>query len=299
MRKYIFLFSLKAGHSDFKKLEKEILTSFKIKNKLNQLEIIKTEDENSISKFSQELSQRHGENVLIICGGDGSLHESLVGVINKNIILTAYPMGTGNDFLKNFNKIKSIDDFFNLEINKIDTIKVNNHYAINSVSIGLDVNVLRGANALKEKYPWLKIGAYQLSAIKNIINNKAYPLDIVLENKEEIIHKSGDFTLVAISNGQFYGGGFRNAPLAKVNDGLLDVTIADAYNRRELTSIVTKYRKGKHLEEKGVFHKRFTKATIKSHSSKDLLLNADGEIYQEKEWNIEILPKSLLWASIK
>ena len=299
MRKYIFLFSLKAGHSNFKKLENEILTSFKNKNKLNQLEIIKTEDENSISKFSKDISQRDGENILIICGGDGSLHEALAGVLGTNTILTAYPMGTGNDFLRNFKKIKSIDDFFNLEINKIDTIKVNNHYAINSISIGLDVNVVRGANALKNKYPWLRLGAYQLSAINNIINNKVYPLDILLENEEEAIHKSGDFTLVAISNGQFYGGGFRNAPLAKVNDGLLDVTIADAYNRRELVSIVTKYRKGNHLEEKGVFHKRFTKATIKSLSSKDLYLNADGEIYREKEWNIEILPKSLLWASVR
>lgn len=299
MRNYIFLFSLAAGSKDFDRLERDILKTFKNRNKLDQLEILKTEDENSIREISREIGERAGENLLIVCGGDGSLHESLEGVVHTPTILTAYPMGTGNDFLKNFNPVKSIDDFFDLEIQKIDTIRVNDFYALNSVSIGLDVDVVRYANFLKSKKTWLGEGSYLFSALKNIIQYQTYDLEILLEKDEEIYKDSGEFTLIALSNGQFYGGGFQNAPLANVEDGLLDVTIANKFSRKDLISLLLKYRNGKHMGEKGVFHQRFKKGTIQSLNQEELFLNADGEIYTNTEWAIEIVPKSLYWASIK
>ena len=52
------------------------------------------------------------------------------------------------------------------------------------------------------------------------------------------------FTLTAIGNGKFCGGGFRSAPKALMTDGLLDICAINKVSRCTFLSLVGSYKKG-------------------------------------------------------
>ena len=56
-----------------------------------------------------------------------------------------------------------------------------------------------------------------------------------------------NFTLVAIGNGKFCGGGYCAAPLAKMNDGILDICIINKVSRLTFLKLVSSYKKGTYI----------------------------------------------------
>jgi tetratricopeptide (TPR) repeat protein len=69
----------------------------------------------------------------------------------------------------------------------------------------------------------------------------------------QIIEKP--LTLTAIANGMFCGGGFKAAPLARLNDGLLDICSIDKVSKTSFIQLVGSYKAGTYLEnEKGEDH---------------------------------------------
>ena len=53
-----------------------------------------------------------------------------------------------------------------------------------------------------------------------------------------------DYTLFAICNASYYGGGFCPAPNSKLDDGLLDYCIVDAINVAKALPLIPKYSAG-------------------------------------------------------
>ena len=76
------------------------------------------------------------------CGGDGTLGEVVNGAAGQvNAEVGLIPIGTGNDFVRNF---ADAGDFFDIEAQvmgearAIDLIKCNDRYGINVVNVGFD-----------------------------------------------------------------------------------------------------------------------------------------------------------------
>ena len=86
--------------------------------------------------------------------------------------------------------------------------------------------------------------------------------------------------LTAVANGQFCGGGYDAAPLAKLNDGLMDLCIINKVSRLTFLKLISSYRAGTHLETtKGkqiieYFQRRHVRYTF----DKDTDICIDGEI---------------------
>ena len=59
-----------------------------------------------------------------------------------------------------------------------------------------------------------------------------------------------EFTLVAIGNGRFCGGGFCGVPKAVLNDQIIDVCAIDKISVLKFFTLVGSYKKGTHLESK-------------------------------------------------
>ena len=55
------------------------------------------------------------------------------------------------------------------------------------------------------------------------------------------------FMMLAVCNGQQYGGGYCAAPHASMNDGLLDVVLLRPVPRLKLPGLLGSYKKGEHL----------------------------------------------------
>ena len=65
------------------------------------------------------------------------------------------------------------------------------------------------------------------------------------------------FMMLAVCNGQQYGGGYCAAPHASMTDGLLDVVLLRPVPRLKLPGLLGSYKKGEHLSEGDTVTEKF------------------------------------------
>jgi len=221
-------------------------------------------------------------------GGDGTLNEIMQGIIGTDSEIVVTACGTGNDFVKSISKYKSMRKIIATSINApsthIDIMKLNNNkYCINILSAGFDAMV--GKNI--DKFRWLPAlsgkAKYNLSILYTLFENKNFKFKVRLNDK--VIKQS--FTLIAISNGKFYGGGICPSPEAKVNDGLLDICMIDSTSLLTKLMLLPKYKASKHTNLKQVKIDKTNKVTIVS--TRQFPVNVDGEIFYTKKLRCEII----------
>jgi len=240
------------------------------------------------------------------CGGDGTLNEVINGAFgNQNVEVAMIPAGTGNDFPRNFG---SLDDFNDIkeqilgQAKPIDIIRYHQtaedgeisspRYGINVLNIGIDSNVADLAGNFKT-YPFIPISlSYVLGIVVALWKKEGVNLEICLDDGE--IHK-GNFMLIAIGNGAYYGGGYNGLPYASVDDGLIDVSIVKEMSRITLVKLLNKYKEGKHLEDPAtanlVAYRQCKGLTISSRSAEKL--SVDGEISKIRKLELEIIPHGI------
>ncbi|HEV2131144.1 MAG TPA: hypothetical protein VGR27_08575, partial [Longimicrobiaceae bacterium] len=100
-------------------------------------------------------------------------------------------------------------------------------------------------------------------------------------------------TLVNVSNGGCHGGAFWICPNARIDDGLLDVVVADALGVPQILRLIPSLMRGTHLGRPAVHMYRARHVHISS--SEPLPVHADGEILAEAahELEFELLPGRL------
>ena len=193
------------------------------------------------------------------CGGDGTFNEVVNGVYGfENAACGVVPIGTGNDFIRNFGDASFFSDI-ELQLRgiekKIDLIKYTSEYkgdivsgyCANMFNIGFDANVVDETNILKKK-PFISGSlAYLLGVATMFIKKKG--ADLKIEVDGQTLH-SGRLLLCAIANGCFCGGGIKGIPKAVTDDGLMDISIINNVSRLTFAMLFTKYVKGTHLETK-------------------------------------------------
>lgn len=227
------------------------------------------------------------------CGGDGTLNEVANGTIGfKNAEFTCYPIGSGNDFVKYFGKISDFLNFKSLingTVKCVDALKLNGRYVCNIFNIGLDAKVAH----LQKKYKKLPLvsgkGAYNLGVVGAILSKINYKYKIKLDGEEVYNDK---VALCAICNGICYGGGYYCAPVAKVDDNLLDLCFIKKVGRITIAKLIKIYKAGKHLEDEKikpyVFYK--TGKVVEIETEKPLYYSVDGEMGRTDKIVIEIIP---------
>ena len=118
-----------------------------------------------------------------------------------------------------------------------------------------------------------------------------------LDEKNEEVNLSGSFLISALCNGSYYGNGFKPAPKAKIDDGLLNLILAEKMSPLRIASLFTSYRRGDHLGKSGV--REILTRSGKISSEREFLYNIDGEIYSDRNLNYRILEKKLKWIYFK
>ena len=249
-------------------------------------------------KFAQDFRDRGGE-ILYIKGGDGALSEVASVLCGSGTDFGLIPGGTGNDFSKNFSYHNfKLENIFDYEISPIDLIEVNGKICINVTSLGFDTNVLKYAyDIMKRKKLGGRLG-YFYGVVKSVMNLENVDLKIsCLDEKNEEVNLSGSFLISALCNGSYYGNGFKPAPKAKIDDGLLNLILAEKMSPLRIASLFTSYRRGDHLGKSGV--REILTRSGKISSEREFLYNIDGEIYSDRNLNYRILEKKLKWIYFK
>ncbi len=297
--KFIFIINPVAGKGKgIENLKREIIQTAEKLNKKCEIYLTKAVGDAEIFVRNQCMTMTE-PTAFIACGGDGTFNEVLNGAYGfPNATAGLIPIGTGNDFCKNFEGCDFTDiaaQFMGIPTH-CDIIrykgfvngKTVEKYCANMFNIGFDCNVADTTSTLK-KYPLIKGSlAYFLSILLMIIKKKG--ADISIEIDGEKIH-NGKVLLTAIANGCFCGGGIKSNPYAKTNDGLMDINIIKDVPRRMFIPCLPLYMKGTLFETEKYAHFASTLQckNIVIAPNEKMRLCVDGEIFDAEKVEFDII----------
>jgi YegS/Rv2252/BmrU family lipid kinase len=170
-------------------------------------------------------------NIIVACGGDGTINEVASCLVNSPVLLGIIPTGSGNGLASNLNIPKNINKAIPLLkkqiVKKIDVGSINNQPFFSNTGIGFDTKVIKRYEASKNR----KLSSYFKACIKVLFEKKT--------NEEIEITINGDTQkinpfMVFISNSNELGYNVSLTPEASLQDGLLDVLVVNNINRMKI-----------------------------------------------------------------
>lgn len=254
----------------------------------------------AIREVGEQLENADEHVRIYACGGDGTFNEVVTGIIrsgNKNCSVAVIPTGSGNDFIKAFPSLTP-SDFRDLrrvvkaDTTALDVILVTDSHSgteyisVNVASAGFDSAVADGMGKYRRILGGK--GSYNMSLAECFLKYETYKYTVICDGENLFGgEKACMFALAA--NGNYYGGAYKAAPYAKVDDGYMDFICIDRVSRGQFLKLVGVYKKGEHLEKaKEVVTYRKCKE-LQFLSPNRIPFNVDGEIILMSDPKLRIL----------
>jgi YegS/Rv2252/BmrU family lipid kinase len=217
---------------------------------------------------------RESADLIILCGGDGTIASGAMAVVECGLPLGIIPLGTANDLARTLgipmDLTEAADVILAGKTRKIDLGTVNGHAFFNVASIGLSADLAQGLHPkLKKRFG--RFG-YALAAAKVLL--KARPFTATIREKGEVT-KVKTFQ-IAVGNGRHYGGGNVIEASAEIDDGRLDLYSLELSTVWKLAGMARSFRAGTHGAWNEVRTARCVEFDIETR--KPMPVNTDGEI---------------------
>jgi len=242
------------------------------------------------SKHAIELSRngvKDNFDVIVAVGGDGSVNEVGRSLVGTNAALAILPCGSGNGTARYFNipmnLSKAMGVINRMKSTSIDTFSLNSETVINAAGIGYAAHIAYEFSKFKKRgfKNYLKI------AVRDSMKYKSQNCKIIIDGKS-IERKA---FIIDIANGSQWGNNAYIAPLAKNDDGLLDVCIVNDFPFRMFPLMATR------LFTRSINKSKF----VETYRAKEIILtqernyaHIDGEPTEiGRELKIRISPLSL------
>ena len=174
---------------------------------------------------------REGCNVVVDCGGDGTLNELVEGVLGTETAVGVLPGGTANLWAHEVGVASQLQlaalQLVGAQRRRVDVgqVTVNgkhkSHFLL-MAGIGLDGVVIDRVNKpLKNRIGPAAVG---LAALQSLPSATVVPAQIELDD----LHWQGRISEIVVGNTRRYGGFTRVTPDAYADDGLFDVCLMTA-----------------------------------------------------------------------
>lgn len=239
--------------------------------------------------FKDEWPAHFDECTMVwIIGGDGTMNQFVNRYPDIPLPIGLLKGGTGNDFhwllYGNITMSEQVELMLSAEPVPIDLGTCNDRYFINGIGIGFEGAV---ACALTGKRKRPGKTSFMIAVLRKILGYRCASFDIEYNGRRE----TGKFLLVDLSNGSRAGGGFHVAPVARPDDGYLDLITAGPLSPLQRLRYLPVIERGKHLHLPFVHHERLRSISIGS--STIMQYHCDGEYAEAKHLEIGILPGQL------
>lgn len=232
-------------------------------------------------------------DVLIVCGGDGTINEAAQEMIGSATALAVFPCGTANVFAKDLGLTRDPKKVSQLIASgQTQTISVGRaskpednwqRFFLLMAGIGLDAAMVNNVNLdLKRR---IGKGAYFAAAMDYLMRWPLTPFTLGINGQ------SYDATYATIANSPSYGGGFTLAPGARLEDDKLDVCIFNSHSRLEYIGYAALAIRGNHTNCKNVTYLE-TQAVI-AEAGQETFVQLDGELVGTLPMQFEIVPHAL------
>jgi YegS/Rv2252/BmrU family lipid kinase len=244
-----------------------------------------------------------GHALVVAVGGDGTASEVIDGLVHGGYRseFGYIPRGTGGDFRRSLGIPRDVPgaaraladatpraiDLGRIEFTDNDGRPAVRHFA-NVASCGVSAVVARSVNATTKVFG--AAVSFKLASARSLLGWRDAPVRWRADGGP---WASGPITALAVCNARYFGGGMMVAPRARLDDGLLDVTIWSGIG---LYGFVVQQRKiydGRHLglPETRTFRARTVE--VEPMGPAPVLLEVDGEQPGRLPARFTVLPGAL------
>lgn len=236
--------------------------------------------------------------LVVACGGDGTVFEVLNGIVETEATLGILPWGRGNDISKDLGLPQGIEEPIRALIDglprRVDAVETNGKFFLGVGGLGLDAQ----AAVVGNKYRKMLISdfiAYQILPLFIFLSYPPFPVEIKVDG--ETFTYEGTF-LVSVGNTPTYARGMRILPEASFTDGKLDLCITTAPSRFHLFKLYGQVFSGQHVKDPGVHYFQASRVSVRALNGATVHFFADGEILGTLPAEFAIAPgkaKIQLW----
>ena len=207
------------------------------------------------------------------------MHEIVNGMLTrddgKQLPIGLVTGGTGNSFMHDMECLKPRNAARRIltgRLRPIDIAKVDANseiiFACTMVGWGMATDITE----LAENMRWLGGQRYNVASIIEVMKNRKRVSKLILDGNTII----DDYSFIIACNTIHVGKGMQMAPLAQINDGLIDLIIAKKAGRLKLLSLFPRLFNGSHISDPLCEYRQVKEFSIVP--SDDNILNIDGEI---------------------
>lgn len=232
-------------------------------------------------------------DVVIAAGGDGTVHEVVNGLLRAGggAALGVLPLGSGDDFVKMLPAGDAVERIRRSRPTALDAGRMRaggTRFFANGMDIGFGAHASRNVRRVPAFLTGL--GAYLGALALTLVRCPKLEVRLQLDGGKSFAQTTA---MTAVMNGRAFGGSFHVCPQARIDDGELDLLIADGVGRLEILGLVPGIMRGTHAGDPRLRLARAKHVLIES--AAPLLVEADGEIVFEdaRRLEIDVLPGAL------
>ncbi len=255
------------------------------------------------------LALEQSAQCIVVVGGDGSVHHAVRALASaaRRVPLAIVAAGTGNDFVKSLgtpaHDVAAMARCIERgQVRTIDIGLIDNTPFVNAAGLGFDVAVLERMQQKQEKgqQRWLRgTAAYVVTALGALLGYQGFDASLrtalpsarsAPDGTDATLwqERIGHFThlMTVFANGRCFGGAFRIAPQAQLDDGMLDVIDIGALASWKRPAVFLRATRGTHLAHEAV--RSHFGASFTLHCDAPPLYEADGELYRASAATVSI-----------
>jgi YegS/Rv2252/BmrU family lipid kinase len=231
---------------------------------------------------------RNGVEVVFAVGGDGTVHEVARRLIDQPVALGIVPTGSGNGFARHLglsiepsNLLRAVAT---ASVATIDTAEVNGKPFLGVMGVGFDAFIAErfASSTVRGMFTYVRDGILAYASYR------AQKYEVTIDGKTTIENAF----VVAVANSSQYGNNARIAPLASLQDGLLDVVIIRDVSILGVPEMMARLFSGSLHRSRNVTTIQGKEIVIRRDSAGPAHLDGEPLVLPE-ELRVRIRPKSL------
>jgi diacylglycerol kinase (ATP) len=292
--KHIFIINVHAGKRDQASRILTMAEKLRVKYGLDCSCMI-TDHPGGAEELARRAASGNDSVRIYACGGDGTASEVANGIAGfENAAMTCIPSGTGNDLLRNFGadavKFRDAENLWDGPQFPLDLIECNGRYALTIACTGIDARVADDVHKYRANPLFGGKSSYLTSLLMNFLFKDIHQRWTVSLDGQVLL---GDYCLISVCNGRYYGGGFMPVPEARMNDGVLDTIIVKGVSKLSFARFVSAYAKGEWRRFPSLIRVVHPQEIRIQSSNCELVTCLDGESLHSSDVTIRLADKKV------
>ena len=232
-------------------------------------------------------------DVIVVCGGDGTINEAVQGLVGSHVPLAILPGGTANVLAKELSLPTAPAELAELiSRNSLRRISVGlaenpvtkwQRYFLLMAGIGIDAAIIETVDPkLKKQFG---IASYVAAGLKTLVNWKLTPFNLKANNQ------SYPATFAVIANAANYAAWFKISPDSTMESGSLNLCAFNSNNRITYLGYAAMSLFGAHTRASKVIYEPISE--IFAESEVPVPVQLDGELVGHLPMKFSVVPNAL------